>query len=91
MTYVAEVKSITDSNEEHQLRLGLGQVLRYRHALALGGRTIKAVLIPEREPLDVSWIELCRALDVTNAWPERFEELDRLLTSDPVSEGEVNH
>ncbi len=32
--FVAEVKSVTDINEEGQLRLGLGQVLRYRHALA---------------------------------------------------------
>lgn len=31
--FVAEVKSITDDNEEEQLRLGLGQVLRYRHRL----------------------------------------------------------
>jgi hypothetical protein len=31
--YVAEVKSITDLNEEKQLRLGLGQVLRYRWLL----------------------------------------------------------
>ena len=28
--FVAEVKSITAENEEHQLRLGLGQVLQYR-------------------------------------------------------------
>ena len=32
--YVAEVKSRTDQNEERQLRLGLGQVLRYRDILA---------------------------------------------------------
>src|SRR5439155_4125074 len=30
---VAEVKSITEANEEKQLRLGLGQVLRYRQLL----------------------------------------------------------
>jgi hypothetical protein len=32
--YVAEVKSLTAANEERQLRLGLGQVLRYTHLLA---------------------------------------------------------
>lgn len=31
---VAEVKSLTALNEEQQLRLGLGQVLRYRSILA---------------------------------------------------------
>ncbi|MDA8264227.1 MAG: hypothetical protein M0T79_02545, partial [Actinomycetota bacterium] len=45
--YVAEVKSITVDNEERQLRLGLGQVLRYRHEV--GGNAV-AVLIAEREP-----------------------------------------
>jgi hypothetical protein len=30
---VAEVKSLTIANEERQLRLGLGQVLRYSHKL----------------------------------------------------------
>lgn len=33
MLYVAEVKSLTAANEERQLRLGLGQVLRYAHLL----------------------------------------------------------
>jgi len=33
-TFVAEVKSLTTRNEEKQLRLGLGQVLRYADQLA---------------------------------------------------------
>lgn len=37
-TWVAEVKSITDANEERQLRLGLGQLLRYRHRLSASGQ-----------------------------------------------------
>jgi len=46
--FVAEVKSATAENEEHQLRLGLGQVLRYRHCLAaLGYDRVVAVLVPE--------------------------------------------
>ena len=53
--YVAEVKSITSGNEEAQLRLGLGQVLRYRQRLlALGHDRVVAVLVPEREPRDPS-------------------------------------
>lgn len=32
--WVAEVKSLTDKNEERQLRLGLGQLLRYRQRLS---------------------------------------------------------
>jgi hypothetical protein len=63
--FVAEVKSITDDNEEEQLRLGLGQVLRYRHRLqALGHDHVVAVLAPERAPRDASWEELCHELGV---------------------------
>jgi hypothetical protein len=63
--YVAEVKSITADNEEVQLRLGLGQVLRYRqHLSALGHDRVVAVLVPERRPSDPSWRELCQDLGV---------------------------
>ena len=63
--FVAEVKSITADNEEVQLRLGLGQVLRYRQRLsALGHDRVVAVLVPERQPRDPSWRELCQDLGV---------------------------
>jgi hypothetical protein len=62
---VAEVKSSTADNEEVQLRLGLGQVLRYRQRLsALGHDRVIAVLVPERRPRDPSWRGLCQALGV---------------------------
>jgi hypothetical protein len=64
-TFVAEIKSITDANEEGQLRLGLGQVLRNRQRLAaLGHDNVVAVLVPERSPRDPSWRDLCHELDV---------------------------
>jgi hypothetical protein len=63
--FVAEVKSITAGNEEQQLRLGLGQVLRYKQRLAaLGHDRVVAVLVPERQPRDPSWRELCQDLGV---------------------------
>jgi hypothetical protein len=62
--FVAEVKSITEANEEQQLRLGLGQVLRYRQSLARGGRKVVAVLVAERAPIDRTWTELCRELTI---------------------------
>ena len=67
--FVAEVKSITDRNEEKQLRLGLGQVLRYRQLLSTPDRQAAAVLMVERAPRDPSWLELCDALDVRLRWP----------------------
>ena len=75
--YVAEVKSLTDLNEERQLRLGLGQVLRYRD-LMRGQRdsAICAVLVPERIPRDPSWNRLCDELGVILATAPGFESLD---------------
>jgi hypothetical protein len=63
--FVAEIKSITDANEEGQLRLGLGQVLRYRYQLEkLGHHHVLAVLVPEREPRDPTWRDLCNKAGV---------------------------
>lgn len=64
-TFVAEIKSTTDRNEERQLRLGLGQVLRYRAMLTAAlGRPVSAVLVPERTPRDPSWQDTCASVDV---------------------------
>lgn len=68
-TYVAEVKSLTDRNEERQLRLGLGQVLRYQHVLAEADNAVQAVLAVERPPSDNTWRGLCRGLGVSLTWP----------------------
>ncbi len=68
--YVAEIKSIRDQNEESQLRLGLGQVLRYRHQLsALWRRPVRAVIAIERAPSDEAWISVCTELGVRLVWP----------------------
>lgn len=74
IVFVAEIKSITDDNEEEQLRLGLGQVLRYRQRLVTLGHThVVAVLVPERQPRDPSWNELCHDLGVALLWRDELE------------------
>jgi hypothetical protein len=73
--FVAEVKSLTRRNEEQQLRLGLGQVLRYRNLLTSGHRTVVAVLALERAPSDLRWLRLCRELGVLLVWSPSFEGL----------------
>jgi transposase-like protein len=73
---VAEVKSLTAQNEERQLRLGLGQLLRYRQIMRSSLTEARAVLAVEREPADRSWLELCDALGVTLCWPPNFEGLE---------------
>ena len=69
--FVAEVKSITERNEERQLRLALGQVVRYRHQLG-GAEHVQAVIALEREPFDGTWLDLCNEQGVILCWPETF-------------------
>lgn len=70
--FVAEIKSTTTANEERQLRLGLGQVLRYRSLLARSGRPVVAVLVAEHPPSDSTWRTLCAELSVTLVAPGDF-------------------
>jgi hypothetical protein len=77
--FVAEVKSITDENEEGQLRLGLGQVLRNRHRLrGLGHPHVGAVLVPERAPRDPAWHDLCQELGVALLSRDELDEAPTL-------------
>ena len=73
--WIAEVKSLTDRNEERQLRLGLGQLLRYRHTLLERHLGVHAVLMAEREPTDAGWLALCQSLDVLLLWPDQIDRL----------------
>ena len=54
------------------MRLGLGQVLRYRQMLQRTHDIVKAVLVLEAQPLDLSWRELCASLDVVLCWAPDF-------------------
>lgn len=76
LLHVAEVKSVTDANEDQQLRLGLGQVLWYRHLLSAGGRQVVAVLASERKPTSAEWPALCSTLGVRMTWPGNYDALD---------------
>lgn len=69
--HVAEVKSTNRTNEEDKLRLGLGQLLRYRHALSEDGTMVHATLYVERQPTDDAWTDLCDSLGVKLRWPGR--------------------
>jgi hypothetical protein len=75
-TYVAEVKSLTAENEEKQLRLGLGQVLRYRHMLRARYGRAGGVIMLERKPTDENWQDLCTELGIKLLWPDVLARLD---------------
>jgi hypothetical protein len=71
--WIAEIKSITNSNEEKQLRLGLGQLLRYCQLLQPKGK-VYGILAIERAPSDPTWIALCEAHNILLVWPDVFSE-----------------
>jgi len=72
---VVEVKSITARNAEKQMRLGLGQVLRYRHLLGSDGEDVVAVLALSAEPIDLRWLDLCGELGVGLIWRPDLAEM----------------
>ena len=73
---VAEVKSLSSSNEEKQLRLGLGQVLRYQDTLRRQqSLPVEAVLMVERKPTDTTWLDLCEGIGVLLLWPDRLLDM----------------
>jgi hypothetical protein len=77
---VVEVKSITVRNAEKQMRLGLGQLLRYRNLLSVDGSEVVAVLALSAEPIDPRWMDLCGELGVGLTWrPDLAEMLDAWL------------
>ncbi len=78
--WVAEVKSLTATNESIQLRLGLGQVLEYGWRLArYHKQPVRTVLVPERVPLDLSWSEIAAESGAVVSWPDEFASLRQAL------------
>lgn len=65
---VVEIKSIRSTNSERQLRLGLGQVLRYRALLEADGRKVRSVLALSGPPHDLRWVGLCDEHGVSLIW-----------------------
>jgi hypothetical protein len=76
--YVAEVKSLTPANQEKQLRLGLGQILRFRHVFEQQtGMPTMGVLALECRTTDESWVNLCSSLGIILVWKGHFNTLSQ--------------
>lgn len=76
VAFITEVKSLTEANEDRQLRLGLGQVLTYVHLLDWPHvDAVRAVLAVEQQPTADYWETLCAEHGVILTWPEAYEEL----------------
>jgi hypothetical protein len=76
--FVCEVKSLSIANEERQMRMAMGQVIRYRQKLtACGYEPVAAVIAAEKQPSDTSWEELCLDEDIVLIWPDTAENVLR--------------
>lgn len=64
---VVEVKSTTRANRQHQLRLGLGQVLEFQWVLAKTYPSVKAVLYVSENP-GIVWQSIAQAHNVLLRW-----------------------
>jgi hypothetical protein len=72
---VVEVKSLSDGNEEHQIRYGIGQLLDYRAQLRSEFARVRSVLAVAREPSDLRWVRVCRDAGIVLVWPATFHTL----------------
>ena len=71
MLYVCEVKSLTQDNEQRQLRMAIGQVIQYRQQFtAKGHEPCFAVICTEKQPSDSSWDQVCEDAGIVLVWPE---------------------
>lgn len=70
--WLAEIKSTTETNEERQLRYGLGQLLRYAQEFA--AIAVNLVLVVEAPVRDARWLEICSSVGVSLTWPQAFNE-----------------
>lgn len=71
---IAEVKSLTLDNEEHQLRYGLGQLVDYLDELDNDGRHPLGVLFIARAPRRMSWVRKCERAGIELCWPGRWPQ-----------------
>jgi hypothetical protein len=70
--FVAEIKSVTAKNEEMQLRLGLGQVLRYANQLRCKHDNVVPILVAEQAPTDHAWVSVCNEVGAALFSPDDF-------------------
>ncbi|MER5668826.1 hypothetical protein [Streptomyces mirabilis] len=70
--FIAEVKSLTGTSEDQQIRLGIGQILDYAHQLQPTHGRINPVLVLERQPMNPRWISLAEANGIRLTWAPDF-------------------
>jgi hypothetical protein len=72
---IAEVKSLTGTDQTQQIRLGLGQVLDYAQQIrlsCLSSAPVQPVLVLEHEPNHPRWTETASSAGVKLIWGPNF-------------------
>jgi hypothetical protein len=71
--WLAEVKSLTRTNEMRQMHTAIGQIIDYGHRLDAGERSVKLLIAVECPPAAAHWAEECEKTGIVLAWPDRFD------------------
>ncbi len=75
---IAEVKSLTSTYEEHQVRLAFGQVLDYKFQLRDTESSVLPVIVLERKPRRAQhWRAMGKRHGVVVTWAPRFPGIPR--------------
>jgi hypothetical protein len=72
---LVEVKSATTANFEGQLRIGLGQLLRYGEIMRNRGERVSLAIAAELEIVDDDWLSLFRRLEVSVVAAQSLDDL----------------
>lgn len=80
---VVEVKSTTENNEVHQVRLAIGQIMEYSGILSAVHNRVRPVIAVENPISRASLITACEQAGVTLVWPGHFVDI---FTADDISE-----
>lgn len=72
---VVEVKSTTENNEVHQVRLAIGQIMEYASILSSVHNQVRPAIAVERPISRCSLITVCEQAGVTLVWPGHFADL----------------
>lgn len=70
--FIAEVKSLSDTNEDQQIRLGIGQILDYAWQMP-PGRKVTPVLVLEKRPPSERWEHVAKRAGILLTYGPRFE------------------
>ncbi|MCF2526107.1 hypothetical protein [Yinghuangia soli] len=72
--FIGEVKSLSGTGEDQQIRLGIGQILDYAHQAQAAGTAscVTPVLVLEKQPASSRWIPLAAAHGILLTWAPEF-------------------